>query len=73
MSGPMLSNNGFKVVFESEKFVITRGGLYVGKGYLNVGLFKLNVVTDDNNINKNNAGTSTGSMNMLDSFFFIAF
>ncbi|XP_024963136.1 uncharacterized protein LOC112503306 [Cynara cardunculus var. scolymus] len=29
ISGPMLSNKGFKIVFESNKFVITKGGLYV--------------------------------------------
>ncbi|GJS03193.1 hypothetical protein Tco_0319701 [Tanacetum coccineum] len=34
ISGPVLSNNGFKLVIESDKFVITKGGVYVGKGYL---------------------------------------
>ncbi|XP_050378406.1 uncharacterized protein LOC126795654 [Argentina anserina] len=34
VSGPVLSNKGFKLVFESDKFVLTKGGLYVGKGYL---------------------------------------
>ncbi|GJY71917.1 retrotransposon protein, putative, ty1-copia subclass [Tanacetum coccineum] len=47
-SGPILSNKGFKLVFESDKFVITKGGVYVGKGYLDEGLFKLSVVTNDN-------------------------
>nr|GEV86707.1 retrotransposon protein, putative, Ty1-copia subclass [Tanacetum cinerariifolium] len=53
--GPILSNNGFKLVTESDKFVITKGGVYVGKGYLDEGLFKLSVVIDDNVINNNNA------------------
>ncbi|GJT19305.1 retrovirus-related pol polyprotein from transposon TNT 1-94 [Tanacetum coccineum] len=66
---PILSNKGFKLVFESDKFVITKGGVYVGKGYLDEGLFKLSVVTDDNVINNNNAGTSTASVYMIDPSF----
>ncbi|GJX76585.1 pol polyprotein, partial [Tanacetum coccineum] len=64
--GPILSNKGFKLVIESDKLVITKGGMYVGKGYLDEGLFKLSVVTDDNVINNNNAGTSTASVYMID-------
>nr|GEV41022.1 zinc knuckle CX2CX4HX4C [Tanacetum cinerariifolium] len=67
--GPTLSNKGFKVVFESDEFVITKGGVYVEKGYLNEGLFKLSVVTDENVINNENSGTSTSSVYMLDLFF----
>ncbi|GJY43467.1 retrotransposon protein, putative, ty1-copia subclass [Tanacetum coccineum] len=48
ISRPILNNNGFKLVFESDKFLITKGGVYVGKGYLDEGLFKLSVITDDN-------------------------
>ncbi|GKB31396.1 pol polyprotein [Tanacetum coccineum] len=59
ISGPILRNKGFKLIFELDKFVITKGGVYVGKGYLDEGLFKLSVVTDNNVINNNNAGTST--------------
>ncbi|GJS08789.1 pol polyprotein [Tanacetum coccineum] len=40
ISGPILSNKGFKLVIESDKLVITKGGVYVGKGYLDEGLFK---------------------------------
>ncbi|KAM1053110.1 hypothetical protein ACFX2C_000643 [Malus domestica] len=53
ISGSFLSNKGFKIVFESDKFVITKGGVYVGKGYLAEGLFKLNVLSADA-INNNN-------------------
>lgn len=56
ISGPILSNKRFKLVFKSDKFVITKGGVYVGKGYLDQGLFKLSFVTNDNVINNNNAG-----------------
>ena len=69
ISGPILSNKGFKLVFESDKFVITKGGVYVGKGYLDQGLFKLSTVTNDNVINNNNAGTSTASVYMIDPSF----
>ena len=44
VSGPMLSKKGFKLVFESDKLVITKEGLYVGKGYLNEWLFKIIVL-----------------------------
>ena len=55
VSGPMLSKKGFKLVFESDKFILTKGGMYVGKGYLAEGMFKLNVMVT-NAINKiNNA------------------
>lgn len=69
ISGPVLSNKGFKLVFESDKCVITKGGVYVGKGYLIEGLFKLSVVTNDNDINNNNAGTSAASVYMIDPSF----
>nr|GEU65218.1 Pol polyprotein [Tanacetum cinerariifolium] len=69
ISGPILSNKGFKLVFESDKFVITKGGVHVGKGYLDEGLFKLSVVTDDNDSNNNKAGTSTASVYMIDPYF----
>ena len=53
VSGPLLSKKGFKLMFEYDKFVLTKGGMYVGKGYLVDGLFKLNVmVTNDNNKDK---------------------
>nr|GEY75920.1 hypothetical protein [Tanacetum cinerariifolium] len=69
ISGLILSNKGFKLVIESDKFVITKGGVYVGKGYFDEGLFKLSVVTDDNVINNNNAGTSIASVYMINPSF----
>ena len=35
------------MIFESDKFVITKGGVYVGKCYLVDGLFKVNVTVVD--------------------------
>ena len=45
VSGSLLSKNGFRLVFESDKFVLTKNGMYVGKGYMSDGLFKMNVMT----------------------------
>ena len=54
----MLSKNGFKLVFESDKFSLFKSGMYVGKGYLGNGLFKMNVMTTFPSI-YNNKGTSS--------------
>ena len=44
VSGALLSKAGFRLVFESDKFVLTKNGLFLGKGYLEKGLFKMNVM-----------------------------
>jgi hypothetical protein len=44
VSGGLLNKFGFKYVFESDQFVLTKGGTFVGKGYLSEGVFKLNLV-----------------------------
>ncbi|XP_057476852.1 uncharacterized protein LOC130764565 [Actinidia eriantha] len=46
VSGSLLSKHGFKLVFVSDKFILTKDGIYVGKGYLADGLFKMNCVLD---------------------------
>lgn len=40
------------MVFESDKVILSKSGMYVGKGYVSDGLFKLNVMTIMNKINK---------------------
>ncbi|PHU01485.1 hypothetical protein BC332_31272 [Capsicum chinense] len=40
----LLDKNGFKCVTVSEKIVISKGEMYVGKGYLTEGLYKMNVM-----------------------------
>lgn len=45
VSCPMLVKNNFKLVFESGKVVLSKHIMYVDKGYLSDGLFKLNVMT----------------------------
>ncbi|KAK9052683.1 hypothetical protein SSX86_029313 [Deinandra increscens subsp. villosa] len=57
VSGWLLNKFGFRLVFESDKFVLSKRGMFVGKGYAQNGMFKLNVMTVKKNINKN-ASTS---------------
>ena len=52
-------------MFVSDNFILTKNGMYVGKGYMSNGLFKMNVMTivpSIKNINKN-----TSSAYMLES------
>lgn len=54
VSRPVFNKNGLNWQFKSDKFVHTKVGMYVGKGYLANNLFKLNVmVVDAINMNKN--------------------
>ena len=57
VSGSLLSKKGFKLVFFSDNFILTKNGMYVGKGYMSNELFKMNVMTvvpHIKNINKKN-------------------
>ena len=47
ISESILSKKGLRMVFESDKFVLTKVGMYVGKCYLVDGLFKTNVAVVD--------------------------
>ena len=38
VSGSLLNNHGFRLVFESNKFVLSKSGMYVGKGYVSDGM-----------------------------------
>ena len=60
---PLLRKKGFKLAFESNKFLLTKAGMYVGKSYLADGMFKLNVIVS-NVMNKNN----NASVYIADSF-----
>ena len=40
ISGPVLSKKGFKMVLKSDKMVLSKAGMYIGRGYLCDGLFK---------------------------------
>nr|GEX09429.1 hypothetical protein [Tanacetum cinerariifolium] len=65
-SEPMFMGNETASKIERKGKVILK--LTFGKdlGYLDEGLFKLSVVTDDNVINNDNAGTSTASVYTID-------
>ena len=56
VSESLLSKKGFNLVFVSNNFILIKIGMYVGKGYMSNGLFKINVMTivlPIKNINKN--------------------
>jgi hypothetical protein len=44
ISGSLLCRVGFKLVFESNKFIVSKFGLFIGKGYDSGGLFRLSVM-----------------------------
>ncbi|KAD3337350.1 hypothetical protein E3N88_32870 [Mikania micrantha] len=43
ISGIVLNSHGFKQVIESDKYVLSKHGTFVGFGYLSSGMFKLNI------------------------------
>ena len=45
VSGSLLNSHGFRMVFEPENFVLSKSGMYVEKGYMSNGMWKLNVMT----------------------------
>lgn len=46
ISVPLLNKSGF----EADKFILSKGGMFIGKGYLCNNMFKLNVAKVNNNI-----------------------
>ena len=46
ISGALLNKVGLKLVTKADKIIISRGGDFVGKGYLSGGLFVLNNVQE---------------------------
>ncbi|XP_012846692.1 PREDICTED: uncharacterized protein LOC105966643 [Erythranthe guttata] len=55
ISGTLLTKAGFKLVLEAEKLILTKNGCFIGKGYVDNDLVKMNVMTlvhklDDNKI-----------------------
>uniref|UniRef100_A0A2N9GVD6 CCHC-type domain-containing protein n=1 Tax=Fagus sylvatica TaxID=28930 RepID=A0A2N9GVD6_FAGSY len=51
VSASLLSKNGVKAVLESDKLILSKFGVFVGKGYSCNGMYKLNLI-----INKNDVG-----------------
>ena len=58
VSSSLLNKQGFRLVFESNKFVLSKSGMYVGKGYMSDDMWKLNVMTIVKS-NMNKASTFT--------------
>ncbi|GJT83888.1 hypothetical protein Tco_1058230 [Tanacetum coccineum] len=59
VSSCILNNCGYKQVIKSNKFVISKHGMFIGFGYLNNQMFRLNIVND----NIGSAFTSTSKLN----------
>ncbi|GKF73679.1 hypothetical protein Tco_0220011, partial [Tanacetum coccineum] len=49
ISGPVLNKCGYKQVYESNKYILSKSGVFVGFDYYNNGMFMLNLnkVPDD--------------------------
>ena len=45
VSSSLLNNHGFMLVFDSNKFVPSKSGMCIGKGYVSDDIWKLNVMT----------------------------
>ena len=58
VSDSLLNSHGFRMMFESDKFFLSKSGMYVGKGYMSNGMWKLNVMTIIK-LDMNKASTST--------------
>ena len=61
--GSLLNGHGFRLVFESDKFFLSKSEMYVGKGYMSDGIWKLNVMT----IIKSNMNKASTSVYILES------
>jgi hypothetical protein len=53
VSGSLLCREGFKLAFESNKVVVTKYALFVGKGYEYGGLFRLSLADFCNKVMNN--------------------
>ena len=63
VSGSLLNSHGFRMVFESENFVLSKSGMYVEKGYMSNGMWKLNLMT----LVKSEMNKASSSAYMLES------
>ena len=63
ISRTLLSMHGFKMVFESQKIVLSKHGMYVGKGYVKNGMWKMNTIA----VKSNASNKQKSSVYMLES------
>ncbi|KAK8570584.1 hypothetical protein V6N13_032201 [Hibiscus sabdariffa] len=61
ISGGLLNKAGIKLVFEADKLVLSRNNDYIGKGFLNGGLFVI-----ETQLNENKASTSAYIFETID-------
>ena len=45
VSGSLLNSHGFRLVFESDKFILSKSKMYFRKGYMSDDMWNLNVMT----------------------------
>ena len=43
VSDTLISKHGFKMIFEADKFILSKQGMFVGKGYVTNSMLKLNI------------------------------
>ena len=53
VSGSLLCRDGYKLVFESNKCILSKFGTFIGKGYDSGGLFRLSLSDDCNKVVNN--------------------
>jgi hypothetical protein len=46
VNGSLLCRDGFKIMLESNKCVLSKHGIFVGKGYMSGGMFRLSLLDD---------------------------
>jgi hypothetical protein len=46
VSGSLLCRDGFKIMLESNKCILSKYGTFVGKGYVSGDLFRLSLLDD---------------------------
>ncbi|GKE25603.1 zinc finger, CCHC-type containing protein, partial [Tanacetum coccineum] len=51
MPGPVLNKCGYRKVYESDKYILSRHGVFIGFGYYNNGMFMLNLNKVPSSIN----------------------
>jgi hypothetical protein len=51
VSGSLPCRDGFKLVFKSNKCIVSKFGTFVGKGYDSRGLFRFSLLFGDNVVN----------------------
>ncbi|KAL0312905.1 UNVERIFIED_CONTAM: Retrovirus-related Pol polyprotein from transposon TNT 1-94 [Sesamum radiatum] len=64
ISGSLHNKVGLKIVLEADKVIITRGGDFIGNGYLSDGLFVLNTLPVISNKSTSNSAYIVESINI---------